>query len=223
MQVASSSLRNVVPIADQEFLEIFLPREMRLVQKRWLDRDVTPDLRHGNDFLGLFVIRLRPLTECVPEEPARVELERHLWHLVNTSVRTTDFPGRLRPLEYFVIAREMSLSGAPLIARRLLDLARLSRVFKDHGVGMCVGFVAYPFIDEPDFPPAEWSRLIDVARMVTVETRPDDQHTAYGVVRGEDLGGPVVPESEIVAIALRDLRSLTQAELLRVEPVVLKD
>jgi hypothetical protein len=223
MQASSKDLRNVVPIADQQFFEIFLPREMRLVQKRWLDRTEPADLRHGNDFLGLFVVRLRPMTESVPEGDALIELERHLWHLVNSSVRTTDFPGRLGRLEYLVVAREMSLAGAPVIAQRLLDLARQSRVFKTIAVGMCIGFVAYPFIDEPDLPPADWPHLVDIARMVAVETRPGDEHTAYGVLRGEDLGGPVVPESEIVSIALRDMSSLTRAELLRVQHVLAEE
>ena len=115
----------------------------------------------------------------------------------------------------------MSLSGASVIAQRLLELARQSRLFRHHAVGLCIGFVAYPFIDEPDLPPGDWTNLVNMARMVAVETRPGDVHTAYGLLRGEDLGGPVVPESEIVTIALRDLSSLTRAELLRVQPVLL--
>ena len=92
MQTSSRDLRNIVPVADQQFFEIFLPREMRLVQKRWLGRDRAESLPHGNEFLGLFVIRVRPLSGTLPEGGSLREIDRHLWHLVNTSVRTTDFP-----------------------------------------------------------------------------------------------------------------------------------
>jgi len=146
---------------------------------------------------------------------------RHLLRLLTSTIRYSDIPGQISPLELLAVIREVEPVRTRVIAQRLLAMASQSRPLTAGSVRLRIGYLAYPLSTEPDLGPMEWMRLVDLARRLSRPLDPElpPSQYGYGLIRGPEMGTPTIPEIDIVGIASTDLRSLIEAQLLTLEPI----
>jgi hypothetical protein len=209
-------------IADHSFFDFFLPRELKLLQqvsKSGGSRAISGTER----FLGLYVVRLEsPGGEALDEESSELATKsRHLLRLITSTIRYYDIPGQLATGEYFLVIREIYPQRAGLIASRLLGMASRSRVLSSGSLSLRIGYVVYPLSIEPDLAPTEWPRLVELARKMSgpADHVSDKDVAGHGLLRGPEMGSPTIPEGDLVNLAMTDLSSMLQANLLILEPV----
>ncbi len=217
MHAPGPVISDTIQLADEGFLEIFLPRELKLVQQHVQTRNEASDDSPRNQFLGLYLLRLQSDDSIEFEVDPKVV--RHLRRLITSAIRFTDIPGQLSSSEFLVVAREVELDRAFLIAQRLLALTSRSRVLEASGHQVRVGYIIYPLSIEPDLSPTEWPALLELARSMAHRAQDKDNHSGYGLIRGPEMGSPTIPEIDIISLATTDLSSLTRAELLNIRPI----
>jgi hypothetical protein len=210
-------------VADRSFFDIFLPRELKLMQQISKARIDGVAER----FLGLFLVRLEGQNGDSPSEPSP-ELSaksRHLLRLITSTIRYYDIPGQLIPGEFFLVVREIEPRRAGLIANRLLGMVSRSRVLSSGGISLRVGYIVYPISIEPDLAPTDWPKLVELARHLSGPlpglAGAAAETAGHGLCRGPEMGSPTIPEADIVNLAMTDLGSMIQAKLLILDPVTL--
>lgn len=218
---------DAVPLADLRFFEVFLPREIKLMHYHSTPQPGEEGSGQQERFFGLVLIRLEP-TEHVADAGDDLDMAskmRHLLRLLTSTIRYSDIPGQISPLELLAVIREIEPGRTSVIAQRLLSMASRSRPLTSESVNLRVGYLAYPLSTEPDLAPTEWTHLVDLTRRLSRQLGPELPQSSYGygLIRGPEMGTPTIPEIDIVGIATTDLRSLIEAELLQLEPINLDE
>jgi len=217
MDPGTSAGTRLEPV-DAVFLEAFLPREIRLVQRRILGHPGGGGLPTAQ--LGLFLLGI------VPEEGASLPEEDHggsqvrgaLLGMLSQALRFSDIAGTLGRNELLGIARDLDGDQAFQIAQRILANAGRLELLKAAGLTARLTYVVYPLSTQPDLDPGEWRLLLDLARSLF------DRDTAAGIPSGRGVlraegAPPNIPEGDLVRLALQDLETLTASGLLRLQRI----
>ncbi len=204
---------------DRRFFELFLPPELRLVQRRALGftGGPVPDIAHRQ--LGIYLLRAIPAPESsYPEtEPAHAALHDHLHGLLHGTLRDSDIAGEFGPWEMLGVVRDLDGEQAFQVAQRVLNRAARSELLRGAGLWVRVGYVVYPLTAQPDLPAAEWERLVDLARWLAGERPEDGFATGRGLIRGRSPAQ--VPEPDLIGMVRNDLEALTHAGFVRVQRI----
>ena len=206
--------------ADAAFFSVFLPYELRLTQRRAMvwsagGQDVP------NQFLGLYVFSLvaRAGGSLPTVDNGLEEVEAHVAGLIRASTRESDIPGRLGPLEYLVVARDLSATQSYVPAQRFLTSAVRSDLVRAAGLLPRVDYLVYPLSLKPNFPPTDWASLLELSRTVGRIDRPSEMAAGCGLMRGPTAEEVDIPETDLIMIALQDPKPLLQNGLLKVSRI----
>ncbi|MCP4900945.1 MAG: hypothetical protein GY906_28590 [bacterium] len=220
-----SSKDTATLVADGRFFDIFMPREINLFKQKTLEHVKSRESLEPLPGLGLFLMRLFPIqgSQVDPEEMDTAAIARHMNELLRSALRYSDIPGQLGAFEFLAVAREMELENAPLIAQRLINRASRSRVLEGYNIGVRLGFVIYPLSPQPDLLPAEWPTLIELAHALTLAADQDASFSGLGVVPGDLQDSPIIPEIDLISLALTDVSALANAGILDLSKINLKE
>ncbi len=209
-----------LPAVDPHFLEAFLPREVRLVQRRLLGHPGgTPPGLPSNQ-LGLFLVRVIPTSGAhfPADEEGGLAVRTMLLDLLSNALRFSDVVGAIAPSELLGIARDLDGDQAFQIAQRILAHANELELLRATGLSARLAYVIYPLSLQPDLAPGDWHLLLDLARSLALGDTQPGSTVGKGILRA-DSSVPNVSEGDLVRLALRDLSSMTSAGLLRVQRI----
>lgn len=211
---------NGFPLGDEDFFSVFLPYELRLTQRRAMVWSAQGE-EVSNQFLGLYVFGLAPREGCKIPAPGSGgdELEEHAASLVRGSTRESDVPGRIGPLEYLVVARDLSAVQSYVPAQRFLTAAVRSDMIRGANLVPRVDYLVYPLSLKPNYPPSEWRSLLELTRTVGRIGRPRGMAAGCGLMRGPSADEADIPETDLIMIALQDPKPLLQNGLLKVSRI----
>jgi hypothetical protein len=208
-----------LPRADLEFFRVFLPYELHLTQRRVMTWAASMDLL-PRVALGLFLVRLER-TSAEPgaghEEGERVS--RHVEDMLRTALRESDIVGRLTDLEHLAVVRDIDPEQAYVVAQRFLSAAGRSAVLASAGLATRLGFVIYPLSSQPNFPPDQWSSLLELARRLSARGNPTGPATGLGLLRGPEMASTNIPEADLIPLVFNDPDSLVRAGILSLQRI----
>jgi hypothetical protein len=208
-------------IVDSDFLDVFMPYELRLAQRRAMVWGAAaPDLQ-PNGYIGLYLVRLEP--------PAGVEgphwstiarsVSSHTLSLLTRVLRDSDIPAMLSDWEFFAVLRDVDPQRAFVVAQRFLASANDSDALKQAGLLTRVGYVIYPLSPQPNMPVDRWQTLLDLARKMSERGRTNAAACGFGLLRGPQMVETGIPESDLVPLAFQNLDGLTKAGILQIQRI----
>ena len=212
---------NTIPRADTGFLEIFLPYELRLAQRRamvWgsLESEFLP-----NAFVGLYLMRFEAAEGEGGDIPA-ADAERvmeHGWEILTAVLRDSDIPARLEEREFLAVLRDIDPEHAYVVAQRLLGLVARSELLREKGIRTRVGYLVYPFSFQPNFPAESWRELVEIARRMSARGGTRALASGHGILRGPRIVETSITEADLVALVQQDSESLVKAGLLQMQRI----
>lgn len=208
-----------LPLADAEFYEIFMPYEIRLTQRRAMTWGSTPDDQLPPLFTGLYLVQpVYAGTTAYPRaEEGGAELRRHVETLVRQGLRDSDVLGYLGNDELLAVVRDLDPHQSYVVAQRLLSACNRSDLLLAAGIGMRIGYLVYPLTSQPNYPPDQWIRLVQLAALVGGRAPNSKGGTGFGLMRGPATATTNLPETDLVDLAFEDLDSLVSAGLLTLQ------
>jgi hypothetical protein len=171
--------------------------------------------------LGLFVIRFEPVAgkAVAAGGDTGERVSRHAEELLRSVLRETDIAGRLTELEHLAVVRDIDPEQAYVAAHRFLSAAGRSEVLSSAGLETRLGFVVYPLSSQPNFPPDQWSSLLELARRLSARGNPTGPATGLGLLRGPEMATANIPEADLVPLLFHDPDSLVRAGILRLQKI----
>jgi hypothetical protein len=208
-------------LADLRFFQIFLPRELELVQHHNTERHIGGAWSLRERFLSFYLLRLETGSGTLAELEGvdRAELTSQMHQVMVASTCPSDVPGQLSALEYLVVCRQIEPGQSHSVAQQMVDLSCRAGLIGSDLFRVYIGYVVYPLSVHPDLAVADWPALVELARKLSVETGSGDNHGGYGVVRGSPQDSPTIPEIDMISLAMTDLGALGRADLLQVRQV----
>ena len=218
--VSTTGSKESLPRADLEFFRVFLPYELNLAQRRMLTWGADSEVM-TRVALGLVVVRLERATGEAPavsgEDGERIAL--HVEDLLRSVLRDTDMVGRLTELEHLALLRDVDPDQADVAAQRFLSAAGRSEVLLSAGLQTRLGFVIYPLSSQANFPPDQWSTLLELARRLSLRGSPAGPATGLGLLRGPEMANTNIPEADLVPLLFHDPDALVRAGVLRLQRI----
>ena len=217
MDPETSAGSRLAPV-DAAFFEAFLPREIRLVQRRILGHPGGGGSPAAQ--LGLFLLGIVPGEGATlpPEDGGGAQVRTALLGMLSQALRFSDIAGTLGPDELLGIARDLDGDQAFQIAQRILTNASRMEILKGAGLAIRLTYAVYPLSTQPDLDPGEWRLLLDLARSLFDRETMAGIPSGRGVLRAEGAP-PNIPEGDLVRLALQDLETLTGSGLLRLQRI----
>ena len=218
--VSTAGSKESLPRADLEFFRVFLPYELNLAQRRMLtwgaDSEMVSRLA-----LGLVVIRLERETGEAPalsgDDAQRIS--SHLEEVLRTVLRESDVAGRLAEFEYLALLRDVDPDQAYVAAQRFLSAAGRSQELATSGLQARLGFIIYPLSTQANFPPGQWSTLLELARRLSLRGQQTGPATGLGLLRGPEMATTNIPETDLVPLLFHDPDSLVRAGVLSMQRI----
>ena len=209
------------PLAGPGFLEVFMPYELRLAQRRamlWASLD-TADIPSA--FLGLYLVRLESGDgSWFPSSlEGGAQLGRHVRELLCAAIRDSDIPARLSDQEHLVVLRDLDPEHAYVVAQRFLAAAGGSELLRAAKVRTRMGYLVYPLSMQPNYPPERWQDLVELARRLSGLNTGLTAAAGRGLLRGEQLAATGIPETDLVPLAFQDLETLTRNGILQLQRI----
>jgi hypothetical protein len=212
-----------LPLADLESLRVFMPYEVRLAQRRAMGWGSAAEDELPRTSIGLYLLQARgphdgPLP---PDDAGGLELRAQLVAGARTALRDSDILGVISSSELLAIVHDLEPHQSYVVAQRLLSATARSELLRGAGVTARVGYLVYPLSTQPNFPPLQWTALVELARSVShrdvgsTGTAP----TGFGIMRGPAALDNDIPESDLVDLAFQDLDSLVSAGLLSLQRI----
>jgi hypothetical protein len=212
-----------LPVVDIDFLKLFMPYELQLAQRRaMLWGSPTADSKM-NAFIGLYLIRLEPLSEREgpDREEAAGELVAHLISLLRKILRESDIPARLSDRELLAVLRDVDPQSAYVVAQRFLTSAGDSDLLRQAGMRTRVGFIVYPLSPQPNFQVERWHTLLELARRMARRGSTNASACGFGLLRGHQMVECGIPEADLIPLAFENLDPLVKAGILQVQRIQL--
>jgi hypothetical protein len=218
--VSTAGSKRSLPRADLEFFRVFLPYELHLAQRRMLTWGTDSDIA-ARVALGLVVVRLERAPGEVPEVGGedRERIAAHVEDLLRSVLRDSDLAGRLTELEHLAVLRDVDPDQAYVAAQRFLSAAGRSEVLAGSGLQTRLGFVIYPLSSQANFPPEQWSTLLELARRLSLRGNPGGPASGLGLLRGPEMTTTNIPEADLVPLLFHDADSLVRAGILRLQRI----
>lgn len=210
-----------VVVVDSDFLDVFMPYEVRLAQRRAMVWGAAaPDLQ-PNAYIGLYLVRLEPAVGN--EGPQWSSIARsasnHAMSLLTRVLRDSDIPAMLSDWEFLAVLRDVDPQRAFVVAQRFLASANESDALKQVGLLTKVGYVIYPLSPQPNLPVDRWYTLLDLARRMSERGRTNAAACGFGLLRGPQMVETGIPESDLVPLAFQNLDGLTKAGILQIQRI----
>jgi len=210
-----------VPVADLNFLRVFLPYEIRLAQRQAMVAGSRASDGLPDTCLGLYLIRLVPASGN--QFPAALEggtqLGDHIRELLCEVLRDSDIPIRLSDQEHLAVLRDLDPQHAYVVAQRFLTSAADSDLLQAADLCTRVGYVIYPLSTQPNYPPEQWASIIELTRSMSERGEAAGRASGHGLLRGPNIAEAGIPESDLVPLAVRDPDSLVKAGLLQIQRI----
>jgi hypothetical protein len=206
------------PVADLDFLKIFLPPEIRLAQRQSMVQSSTSPDGSLHSCLGFYLVRLEPASgKGFPTTDTGGSLVgNHIEALLNTVVRDSDIPARLSDQEHLVILRDLDPDHTYVVSQRFLSSASDSDILRAADLNTRVGYVIYPLSSQPNHPPQQWDMLIELARTMSAHGDPTGRATGNGLLRGPNVMDLGISESDLIPMLIRDPLSLAKVGMVQI-------
>ncbi|MCP4898212.1 MAG: GGDEF domain-containing protein [bacterium] len=204
-----------------EFLEVFLPFEIQLAQRRALTwAQHRPNEAAQTPSIGLYLLKLFAQASTFPSsEYGGDEIGDVVHETVQSTIRDSDVPSRLANDEHMVIARDVDPQLGHIVAQRVLTtVSRLPQIQRT-GITARIGYLVYPLSPQPNFSPSRWPELVSLARQIGEVAEIGPAASGYGILRGPKAGETALPESDLIPLAFEDLDTLVSAGVLRTQRV----
>ena len=221
--IESKQQRAPAPIADLDFLRIFLPYELRLAQRQAMVSGSRSDDGSPSSCLGIYLVRLEPMSgDWFPAAAeGGTQIGDHIQDLLIEVVRDSDIPVRLSDQEHLAILRDLDPEHTYAVSQRFLASASDSDLLQAANLRTRVGYVIYPLSSQPNYPTAQWENIVELARRMSAYGEPSGRASGNGLLRGPDMTESGIPESDLIPLAIRDLDALVKPGLLQIQRIQL--
>ena len=219
--------RTTVPVADLDFLKIFLPYELRLAQRQAMVSSSRSNDGTPSSCLGLYLVRLEPMSgDWFPAAAdGGTQIGDHIQDMLLEVIRDSDIPVRMSDQEHLAILRDLDPQQTYAVSQRFLTSAFDSDLLHAANLRICVGYVIYPLSSQPNYPTSQWENIIELARRMSVLGEPSGRAsgraTGSGLLRGPDMTESGIPESDLIPLAMRDPEALVKPGLLQIQRIQL--
>jgi hypothetical protein len=211
------------PVADLDFLRIFLPYELRLAQRQAMVSGSKSADGSPSSCLGLYLVRLEPMSG--DWFPATAEgggqIGDHIQDLLVEVVRDSDIPVRISDQEHLAILRDLDPQQTYAVSQRFLASASDSDLLQAANLRTRVGYVIYPLSSQPNYPTSQWENIVELARRMSSYGEPSGRASGNGLLRGPDMKETGIPESDLIPLAIRDPEALVKPGLLQIQRIQL--
>ena len=206
------------PVADVDFLRVFLPPEIRLAQRQSMVQSSISEDGTPHSCLGFYLVRLEPApgTTFPASDVGGSLIGDHIQTLLNTVIRDSDIPARIADWEHLVILRDLDPDHTYVVSQRFLSSAADSDLLQAADLTTRVGYVIYPLSSQPNHPPEQWEKIIDLARTMCTHGNPTGRATGHGLLRGPIEKDSGVPESDLIPLAISDPDALVRVGLVKI-------
>ena len=210
-------------VVDMDFLETFMPFELRLAQRRAMVWGTQSADGQPSAFIGLYVVRLEPAAgrEIPDWDESGQRINDHVSALLAKVLRDSDIPAIISDWEHLVVLRDVDPQGAYVVAQRFLASASESGLLKNTGLRTRVGYVIYPLTTQPNLPVDRWHGLLDLARHMSERGHTNAAACGHGLLRGKSMAETGIPEADLVPLAFENVESLAHAGILQIQRIQL--
>ena len=208
-------------VVDNDFLDVFMPYELRLAQRRAMVWGAdAPDLQ-PNAYIGLYLVRLEPAAGVAgpPWDTVGRTISGHTMSLLRKVLRDSDIPAVISDWEFMAVLRDVDPQRAFVVAQRFLTSAGESGELREAGLLTRVGYVIYPLSPQPNLPVERWHLLLDLARHMSERGRTTASGCGFGLLRGPNLVETGIPEADLVPLAFQNVDTLTKAGILQIQRI----
>ena len=220
--IGTGQKRTPTPVADLDFLKVFLPYELRLAQRQAMVSSSRSNDGVPSSCLGLYLVRLEPKSgDWFPTAAdGGAQIGDHIQDMLVEVVRDSDIPVRMSDQEHLAILRDLDPQQTYAVSQRFLTCASDSDLLQAANLRTRVGYVIYPLSSQPNFPTSQWETLIELARRMSALGEPSG-HSGHGLLRGPDMIESGIPESDLIPLAMRDPEALVKPGLLQIQRIQL--
>jgi hypothetical protein len=218
-----SQQRAGAPVADLNFLRIFLPYELRLAQRQAMVSGSKSADGSPSSCLGLYLVRLEPISGDWFPAPAEggAQIGDHVQDLLVEVLRDSDIPVRMTDQEHLAVLRDLDPQHTYAVSQRFLTSASDSDLLQAANLRTRVGYVIYPLSSQPNYPPSQWENIVELARRMSAYGEPTGRASGNGLLRGPDMTETGIPESDLIPLAIRDPEALVKPGLLQIQRIQL--
>ena len=208
-------------VADYDFLRIFMPREIRLAQRQAMLQSSKSSDGEPTSCLGIYLVRLEPIKGDWFPAPAEggAQIGDHIQELLTEVIRDSDIPVRLSDQEHLAILRDLDPEQTYVVSQRFLTSASDSDLLQAANLRTRVGYIIYPLSSQPNHPPQQWEKIIDLARVMSQYGEPSGRASGNGLLRGPSMTEAGIPESDLVPLAIRDPEGLVKVGMLLIQKI----
>jgi hypothetical protein len=209
------------PVADLDFLRIFLPYELRLAQRQAMVSSSKSAQGLPSSCLGLYLVRLEPMKgDWFPASAeGGSQIGDHVQILLSNVLRDSDIPIRMSDQEHLAVLRDLDPEHTYVVSQRFLASAAESDLLHAANLRTRVGYVIYPLSSQPNYPPDQWENVVELARTMSRHGEPSGRASGHGLLRGPKMTETGMPEADLIPVAIRDPDSLCKLGLLKIQTI----
>jgi hypothetical protein len=208
-------------VADYDFLRVFMPREIRLAQRQAMLQSSRSSDGELTSCLGIYLVQLEPVAgnsfPASAEGGARIG--DHIQEFLTEVIRDSDIPVRLSDREHLAILRDLDPEQTYVVSQRFLSSANGSDLLQAANLRTRIGYLVYPLSSQPNHPPQQWEKLIELARVMSQYGEPSGRACGNGLMRGPGMTGAGIPESDLVPLAIHDPEGLVKVGMLQIQTI----
>ena len=221
--IESRHLRTTAPVADLDFLRIFLPYELRLAQRQAMVSSSKSNDGTPSSCLGIYVVRLEPMSgDWFPAAAdGGAQISDHIQDMLFDVIRDSDIPVRMSDQEHLAILRDLDPQQTYAVSQRFLTSAFDSDILHAANLRIRVGYVIYPLSSQPNYPTSQWENIVELARRMSALGEASGRASGNGLLRGPEMADSGIPESDLIPLAMRDPESLVKPGLLQIQRIQL--
>ena len=171
--------------------------------------------------LGIYLVRLEPIEgDWFPASAeGGSQIGDHIQEILTEVIRDSDIPARLSNQEHLAILRDLDPEQTFVVSQRFLSSANGSDLLQAANLRTRIGYLVYPLSSQPNHPPQQWEKLIELARVMSQYGEPSGRACGNGLMRGPDMTDAGIPESDLVPLAIRDPEGLVKVGMLQIQKI----
>jgi hypothetical protein len=208
-------------VADYDFLRIFMPREVRLAQRQAMLQSSQSSGGDPSSCLGIYLVRLEPIEgDWFPASAeGGSQIGDHIQEILTEVIRDSDIPARLSNQEHLAILRDLDPEQTFVVGQRFLSSATKSDLLRAANLRARIGYIIYPLSSQPNHPPQQWEKLIELARVMSQYGESSGRASGNGLLRGPSMAEAGIPESDLIPLAIRDPDALAKVGMLQIQKI----
>ncbi|MGD9253510.1 MAG: hypothetical protein PVG92_06215 [Holophagae bacterium] len=209
------------PVADLDFLRIFLPPEIRLAQRQFMIQSSRSVNGEPSSCLGLYFVRLHSMQggSFPASADGGAQIGDHVQELMHEVVRDSDIPVKISDQEHLAVLRDLDPERTYVVSQRFLASAAESDLLQATDLGTRVGYIIYPLSSQPNYPHEQWEIIVELARKMSMHGEPSGRASGHGLLRGPKMRETGMPEADLIPVAIRDPESLARLGLLKIQKI----